>query len=164
MTTPKTEVRYRLFDSDGLPWVSRLGWGWLFLLSLLSGFSLAVGLGIYLGVWTKGKGQSLSSLYIYLALAILYAASVAAYLAHLTSKANSIDLIAAVLWFAGAFTLRRQVIRYYSTREGTPFRINPILTGLFSVWYICGSLRADYPLNQSGKVPEGVLKLAIRGS
>jgi len=162
MSKSEAEPRYRLFDSDGLPWASRIGWGWLCLITLITGFTFAVALGIYLGIWTKGKGRSVLPLCLYLAIAFIAILAIAAAYAHLRLATDALDLVGFALWFAAAFVLRYEVIRYYSQREGTVFRIGPWLTALFSVWYICGSLRADYPLDETGKAPAGVLKLSVQ--
>jgi hypothetical protein len=69
-----SEFRIDLFDSDGLPWTSRLSWGWLLFLSLTTGFLFAILLGIYLGLWLRSKGRSAFVLLLYLALAALFAA------------------------------------------------------------------------------------------
>jgi len=159
MSEPEARFRYRLFDADGLPWPSRIGWAWLVLLSSATGFIAAIVLGIYLGIWLRGKRRSALPLFIYLIIAAIYPLVVAAAFAHLASIADGLGLLGLTLWFIGACTLRHQVILYYSEREGATFRINRILTLLFSVWYICGSLRADFPLDHAGKLPSGVLKL-----
>jgi len=160
MKASRSPFRYRLFDSDGLPWASRLDWPWLFLLSMLTAFSGAIFLGIYVGIWVKGKGRSALPLCVYLALAIMYIAGIAAAWMHAV-LADRIGMCEAVLWLVGAFTLRHEVVRYYTEREGVTFRLGPWLTLFFSVWYICGSLRADYPLDETGKAAEGVLKLTV---
>lgn len=64
-----------------------------------------------------------------------------------------------MLWLVAAFTLRRDIIRYYSLREGIPFALNPVLTALFGPWYVSGHLRADFPLDDSGNVGKGNMKL-----
>jgi len=161
MKDSRSGIRYRLFDSDGLPWASRLDWPWLFLLSLLTAFLGAVLLGVYLGIWIRGKGRSALPLWIYSTLALAYVACFAISLTPHPAVADEIALCGFALWFLGAFTLRREVIRYYSEREGIVFKISPLLTALFSVWYICGLLRADYPLDETGKVPSGVLRLTF---
>ena len=66
-----------------------------------------------------------------------------------------------VLWLVGAFSLRRDVMRYYSGREGIPFSLNPALTAFFGPWFVGGHLRADFTLDGSGKVGAGVLKLIV---
>jgi hypothetical protein len=70
-----------------------------------------------------------------------------------------LQLSALILWLVAAFTLRRDVIRYYSSREGIPFDLNPVLTALFGPWYVSGHLRANFPLDDSGKAGPGVMKL-----
>ena len=64
-----------------------------------------------------------------------------------------------ILWLVGAFALRRDVKLYYSGREGVPFPLNPVLTACFGPWYIGGRLRADFPLDDSGRVGAGVMKV-----
>jgi hypothetical protein len=66
-----------------------------------------------------------------------------------------------ILWLLGAFALRRDVMRYYSSREGIPFPLNPALTALFGPWYVGGHLRADFSLGDSAKIGTGVLKLIV---
>ena len=153
-----------LYDTDGLPWTSRLSWGWILFLTFTTGFGffVAIPLGIYLGLWLKTKGRSALALSIYIALAALVLVLFLPFgRANSQSMTDAISLLAVVLWFVGAYTLRYQVIRYYSDREGTEFRINPFLTALLSVWFINGCLRADFPLDKDGKLPEGLLKLRI---
>jgi hypothetical protein len=149
-----------LYDTDGLPWTSRLSWGWILFLTFATGFLVAIPLGIYLGLWLKTKWRSASALAIYIALAVLGLALLLPFgPANSQPMTDAITLLAVILWFGGAYTLRYQVIRYYSDREGAEFRINPFLTALLSVWFINGCLRADFPLDKNGKLPEGLLKL-----
>ena len=72
---------------------------------------------------------------------------------------TAFTMAACVLWFAVALVLRREVMRYYKTREGIPVRINPVLAAVFGPWYIGGHLRPDFPLDGTGKAGPGVLKL-----
>jgi hypothetical protein len=150
----------RLFDQDGLPWTSRLHWG--VLLFWVGAILLVVAplAGIYLGIWLISKGRSSQSLVLYLALAVI---SVLAFFAPIPAHGSTheivLDLSLLILWLLGAFALRRDVMRYYSSREGIPFRLNPALTALFGPWYVSGHLRADFPLDDSAKVGTGVLKL-----
>jgi hypothetical protein len=50
---------------------------------------------------------------------------------------------------------------YYSGREGVPLALNPVLTAFFGPWYVGGNLRAEFPLDPTGKTGEGVLKLIV---
>jgi hypothetical protein len=151
-----------LYDADGLPWTSRLSWGWILFLTFATGFLVAIPLGIYLGLWLKTKGRSVLVLSIYIALAVLGVALALPFgPTNSQSMIDAISLLAVILWFGGAYILRYQVVRYYSDREGTEFRINPFLTALLSVWYINGCLRAEFPLDKDGKLPEGILRLQI---
>jgi len=156
------ELKFSLFDSDGLPWCSRLDWGWLFILSAITSFFGAILLGIYVGLWLKSKGRSSVALYAYLVLSALF---VMAFLPLPTAvpfvafgeKFGS--LMGLAIWVGAGYIVRSEVIRYYSEREGVRFHISPLLTGFLSVWYISGLLRADFPLDQSGKAAQGTLKL-----
>src|SRR5258708_40072801 len=65
------QARFALFDADGLPWTCRIQWGWVLILSLITGFVGPILLGVYLGVWLKSKRQSFASLSIYLVVAAL---------------------------------------------------------------------------------------------
>jgi hypothetical protein len=149
MKDSRSGIRYRLVDSDDLPWVSRLDWQWLFLLSLLTAFSGAILLGVVLASGVRGKGRSALPLYIYRVLALLYAAWGVHDVALGRARRNCF------VWVR--FVVSRSI--YAAPRddplllkaEGIVFRISPLLTALFSVWYICGLLRADYPLDETGK-------------
>jgi hypothetical protein len=77
----------------------------------------------------------------------------------LSTVATVLDVLILILWLAAASVLRRDVMRYYSGREGIPFPLNPALTAFFGPWYVGGHLRADFPLDESGNVGAGVLKL-----
>jgi hypothetical protein len=154
----------RLFDQDGLPWTSRVPWGillfWIAVFLLL----LAPLVGIYLGIWLISKGKSALTFAIYLALAAI---SIGALFAPLPSHGAApnieaiVDGLMLILWLLGAFVLRRNVMRYYAGREGIPFRLNPVFTAILGPWYVGGHLRADFPLDGSGKVGAGVLKLVV---
>lgn len=154
----------RLFDQDGLPWTSRVHWGILLFWVAVFLFVLAPLVGIYLGIWLFSKGKSALSLILYLALGVI---SVLAFFAPfpgngaLSALEIVLDVSILVLWLAGAFALRHDVMRYYSDREGIPFLLNPALTAFFGPWYVGGFLRADFPLDGSGKVGAGVLKLIV---
>jgi hypothetical protein len=152
--------RLRLFDAYGLPWTSSLEWYWLYLLTALTGLGFAFALGIYLGLWLISKGRGTGALTLYLATTVVVVA-----LCFIPAHAGTAEYVGAavavILWFTAAYVLRRDVIRYYTSREGTPFRINPALAALFPVWYINGRLRADFPLDASGKAAGGTLKLSI---
>jgi hypothetical protein len=156
---PQTS-RYRLFDSYGLPWTSRLSWYWLYTLTIFTGFVFAFLLGIYLGLWLKSKGKGISVLLLSLVMAALFILLFfLPYQAH-HAEDFAFNLIL-ILWFAAAYLSRQKVISYYSEREGSPFKINPVLAGILSVWYVSGCLRADFPLDESGKTSTGTLKLTI---
>ncbi|AFL89221.1 hypothetical protein Terro_2989 [Terriglobus roseus DSM 18391] len=154
----------RFFDQDGLPWTSRLRWGIiLFWVASIFAF-LAPLVGIYLSVWLLSKGRSALSLILYLALSVV---CVPVFLASFPSRGVmssveiAFDVSLMVLWLASAFSLRHEVILYYSGREGIPFPLNPILTALLGPWYVGGHLRPDFPFDDSGKVGEGILKLTV---
>jgi len=156
--------RIRLFDQDGLPWTSRVHWGILLFWVAVFLFLLAPLVGIYLGIWLFSKGKSALTLILYLALAVIsVTASFTPFPTHGALSAIEIVLDGSilVLWLVGAFALRRDVMRYYSGREGIPFSLNPALTAFFGPWYVGGHLRADFPLDGSGKVGAGVLKLIV---
>jgi hypothetical protein len=151
-----------LFDADGLPWTSRLSWGWLLFLSLVTGFVVAILMGIYLGIWIRSKGRSVMPLCVYFTIAAMYAALfLPAPLVPTQGMTDTVIILGVVLWFVGAYMLRNQVMQYYSDREGTSFRISPGLTALLSVWYINGCLRPDFPADKTGKAPKGILKLTV---
>jgi hypothetical protein len=158
---PKPASRLTLFDSDGLPWTSRLDWGWLLLLFLVTGPVFPILLGIYLGLWLKTKHQSSASLLIYLAVPLLSIADwILDLFAHSASLAEACGFAALILWIVGAFVLRHQVSGYFTDLEGEKFPLDLLKTFVFSVFYIGGCIRADFPLNEAGKAPPGVLKLA----
>ena len=157
----KPAGRLTLFDSDGLPWTSRLGWGWLLLLFLITGPVFPMLLGIYLGLWLKTKHQSSASLLIYLAVPLLSVADwIFDFFARSAALADACGFTALLLWIAGAFVVRNQVCSYFTHREGEKFLLDPLKTFVFSVFYIGSCLRADFPLNEEGKAAPGVLKLA----
>lgn len=155
------KFRSRLFDSYGLPWTSSLRGYWLYILTAVTGFLFAFLLGIYLGLWLKSKGKGTSVLFMYLAIAAL-----ATPLYFLPDRLKSVEdmlfLAVLLLWFAAAYFLQRKVVSYYSEREGTSPRINPLMAGLLSVWYINSQLRADFPHNEAGKTADGILKIPVR--
>lgn len=151
-----------LFDEDGLPWTSRLGWSWQAWLAMLFFNVLGLPIGIYLGLWIGSKNQSSFVLQLYVIGTLLF--SINFLPDHLTAQwpSSSLMLVAAIdvaIWFGAPFILRRQVIRYYESREGFAFPISPIRTFFFATWYINGLLRADFPLNESGKAAPGILRL-----
>jgi len=152
----------RLFDQDGLPWTSRVPWGVLLFWVAAILFVFAPLVGIYSGIWLISKGKSARSLILYMALAIV---SVLAFLVpfptHGTTAETVMDLSILILWLVGAFALRRDVMRYYSGREGSPFPLNPVLTAFFGPWYVGCHLRADFPSDDSGQGGTGVLKLIV---
>ena len=127
-------------------------------------FFLAPIAGIYLSLWLISKRMSALPLVLYGALAVV---CVLAFLAPLpthgalSSASRVVDTSLLVLWLLAAFTLRRNVMRYYSDREGVPFSLNAALTALFGPWYIGGHLRAEYPSSGAGQTGSGVLKLVI---
>ena len=154
--------RRRLFDEDGLPWTSRLHWGLLlfWVAGVLIIFAPLVG--IYLGIWLISKGRSALSLIIYLATALIF---IPAFFTPLPAEGTTGDTVLVVsffvLWLVGAFVIRREVMLYYSDRESVSFALNPVLTALFGPWYVGGNLRADFPLDGTGKPGAGVLKLIV---
>ena len=158
-TSPRT-VRFRLFDSYGLPWTSRLSWYWLYLITVFTSFGFALLLGIYLGLWLRSKGKGISVLLLSITMTALFVL-----LLFLPSQLHHAESIVfntiVLLWFAAEYLSRQQVISYYSEREGLPFKINPILAGILSVWYISCCLRADFPLNEEETAAAGTLKLTV---
>jgi len=156
--------RLHLFDQDGLPWTSRVHWGILLFWVAVFLFLLAPLVGIYLGLWLLSKGRSASTLILYSALAVIsVAVSFVPFPARGAMSAIEVGLDGSILalWFLGAFSLRRNVIGYYSGREGIPFFLNPVLTAFVGPWYVGGHLRADFPLDDSGKVGAGLLRLTV---
>lgn len=156
--------RIHLFDQDGLPWTSRVRWGILLFCVSSVVILLAPLVGIYLGIWLLSKGKSALTLILYLALtSIFITASFVPFPPHgaLAVVEFVLDLSLPVVWLVGAFVLRSDVMRYYVGREGIPFPLNPVLTAIFGTWYVGGNLRADFPLDASGKVGTGVLKLLV---
>jgi hypothetical protein len=158
--------RIRLFDQDGLPWTSRMRWG--VLLFWVGGILIIFAplVGIYLGLWLISKGKSSLSLILYLTLAAVFVLALFVPLPEHGSTAETvigtIELASLlILWLVGAFALRREVTRYYSGREGNPFPLNPVLTAFFGPWYVSGRLRADFPLDESGNIGAGVLRLIV---
>jgi hypothetical protein len=156
------QTRSPLFNSDGLPWTSRLAWGWL--LAWIGGilFVLTPLIGMYLGLWLKTKRRSALVFSMYSTLTILWLGLFFVPFpeqGRFSSLGTLLAVSTFVLWFAAAFTLRHEVMRYYSTREGIPFPLNPVLTAIFAAWYVGGHLRADFPFDETGKVGSGVLKL-----
>ena len=154
----------RLFDQDGLPWTSRVRWGMLLVWVAIIWFVLAPLVGIYLGIWLISKRRSALSLVLYVALTVVIVATFFLPVpTHglLSMIELALEASASALWLAGAFTLRHQVMRYYSGREGVPFPLNPVLTAFFGPWYVSGHLRADFPLNESGKAGVGVMRLIV---
>jgi hypothetical protein len=97
---------------------------------------------------------------IYLSIAVLsFAAWALSYSPRLAGAFDLVSSSALILWIIAGFVLRYQVSHYYSRREGEPFRIDPLRTFVFSVWYIGGCLRADFPLDEEGEPSKGILKL-----
>jgi len=150
-----------LFDEDGLPWVSRMEWGWL--LGWISAILFILGplVGMYIGLWLKTKRLSSLVLFMYSALTILWFGLLFFPFPEHDNffSLDALVVITFALWLAAAFMLRSEVMKYYSTREGIAFKLNPALTAIFSAWYVSGQLRADFPLNKSGNVGAGILKL-----
>jgi hypothetical protein len=155
-----------LFDQDGLPWSSRLRWGLLFLWVPVIFFPLTPLVGIYLGVWLISKGKSALVLMLYSAFTIVSVwAFVLPFPTQATVAVSPIEIAlegsSTILWIISAFTLRHQVMDYYSKREGVTFYLNPLLSGIFGPWYVSGRLRADFPVDGTGKAGEGVLKIVL---
>jgi len=113
-------------------------------------------IGLYLALWLRRKTHSALAVEIYSVIGLAY---LVVFLPLPRMFEDWIVSAFLALWIAGAFIVRYRIIRYYSQREGIPFRINPLLTAFFSVWYISGCLRADFPLDGGGKVGKGVLRL-----
>ncbi len=115
--------RLALFDSDGLPWSSRLSWGWLLMWVAIIWFVFAPIVGLYLGLWLRTKGRSALVFNMYLMMSgLCLTVLLVPFPARGTFSAVGVILegLIFLLWFAGAFTLRYEVVRYYSTREGLP--------------------------------------------
>jgi hypothetical protein len=154
--------RGRLFDQDGLPWTSRLHWG--LLLFWVAGVLIIFApiIGIYLGTWLISKGRSTLSLILYLATTLVF---IPAFFTPLPAQGTTGDTVLVVsffvLWLVGAFVSRREVMLYYSDPEGASFALNPVLTAFFGPWYVGGKLRADFPLDGTGKPGAGLLKLIV---
>ncbi len=160
--TSKRRTTYldKLFDSDGLPWTSRLGWEWLLVMCFFTGNLIILPFGIYLGLWIKDKGRSSVPLYIFVSVTVLFIATLVPSFKWI--HGYTLDAISGAIlagWFAGAFTLRYEVRRYYADAEGWPIHINLFFTALFSACWISYCVRANYPLDRSGKLAPGLLKL-----
>lgn len=160
----KHPLRFTLFDCDGLPWSSRLSWGWLLMWVSIIWFVFAPIVGLYLGLWLRSKGRSALVFNAYLAITGL---CLVLFLVPFPARGiySAVETVLAglmvFLWLASAFLLRHEVAKYYTTREGLPFPLNPALTVLFGPWYVGGHLRADFPLDESGTTGAGVLKLIV---
>ena len=129
--------RYQLEDEYGRPWTATTSLGWTTLIVVLTcGIAVPL-LGIYLSLWIRRKGQSILPL-IYFSLPFAWFVvkfPLGRVLPHSFLAWDLLDLIG-LFWIAGAFSLRKQIQRYYREKEGWEIEIRPFLTFFFSAVYI----------------------------
>ena len=128
---------FQLEDDYGRPWTASASLGWLTLVAVLTcGFAAPL-LGIYLSLWIRRKGRSILPLICF---SLPFACFVVTYPfgAILPRSYQIIDLFTfgGVMWIAGAFSLRREIKRYYREKEDWEIEIGPFFTFFFSVLYI----------------------------
>jgi hypothetical protein len=127
---------FKLEDDYGRPWTASASLGWLTLFAVLTCGMAAPVLGIYLSLWMRRKGRSIVPLICF---SLPFACFVAFPLVTVIPRSYELaDLcgFGGVMWVAGAFSLRREIKRYYKQREGWDIEIGPFFTFLFSVLYI----------------------------
>jgi hypothetical protein len=130
-------MKYQLEDQYGRPWTASASLGWLTLLAVLTCGIAAPLLGIYLSLWMRRKGRSIWPLVFF---SFPFASFVISFpLGNVVpSSFLFADLtgFAGLLWIAGAFSLRHEIMRYYKEQEGWDIEIGPFFTFFFSVLYI----------------------------
>jgi hypothetical protein len=127
---------FKLEDDYGRPWTASASLGWLTMLAVLTCGIAAPLLGIYLSLWMRRKGSSILPLICF---SLPFACFVAFPLVTILPRSYElVDLFGfgGVMWIAGAFSLRREIKRYYREREGWEIEIGPFFTFVFSVLYI----------------------------
>ena len=128
---------FNLEDDYGRPWTASASLGWLTLLAVLTCGVAAPLLGIYLALWVRRKGRSILPLICF---SLPFACFVVTYpFGNILPRSYElIDLstFGGVMWIAGAFSLRREITRYYREKEGWNIEIRPFFTFVFSVLYI----------------------------
>jgi MFS family permease len=128
---------FKLEDDYGRPWTASASLGWLTLIAVLTCGIAAPLLGIYLSLWIRRKHRSILPLICF---SLPFACFVVTYpLGTIIPRSYELaDLcgFGSVMWIAGAFSLRREIKRYYKQHEGWDIEIGPFFTFFFSVLYI----------------------------
>jgi hypothetical protein len=128
---------FQLEDSYGRPWTASASLAWLTLVAVLTCGVAAPLLGIYLSLWIRRKGGAIWPM-IYFALPFAWFMVMNPLGSVLPRSFRFPDVVglAGLFWVGGAFSLRREIRKYYRRCEGWEIEISPLFTFLFSVMYI----------------------------
>jgi hypothetical protein len=125
----------------GVPAVSRITWFWTLIFTFFSSGIFALGLAVYLSYWVRAKRKAGAALFIYVCLAVLLVIGLLPEHFFPTGVdwkvlSTPVSTGVALGCIAGGFLLRRELMLYYASPEGGVLEINPLWTGLFSVYYL----------------------------
>jgi hypothetical protein len=122
-----------MIDNGYVPFISRMHWSWTILLSALTAGLFPLHLALYLSWWVHRRRGAGISIYLYSAIAILLLIACIPSIEHINPRLlEEVVTAALVAWIAVGFLLRNELRSQY----GKEFEINPLLTTIFSVYYL----------------------------
>ena len=122
-----------LHDDGYVPFISRIHWSWMILLTMFSAGIFPLLLALYLSLWVYKRWNQGISVYIYGAITLLLLLTCIPPIYNLNPSLMETTISILVFgWLATGFVFRRELRSYY----GKEFQINPILTAFFSIYYL----------------------------
>ncbi len=124
-------------NETSVPEISRITCFWGVVLSILTAGLYPVVLALYLSIWVyRKRRRGLAVFLVCLGTLMTLLEALPPRLIPHTLFANWFGDLDPIIWIAAAFLLRYEFQRYHAERDGYTLEMNPLLTALFSVFYI----------------------------
>ena len=128
-------------ERKGVPAISQLTWVWALVFTFFTSGLFALGMALHISYWVRSKRKTGVAFFLYLLFALIVALGfIPDRFIHQSALWGGFSTVASfvigILWFGGAFELRRELMLYYATPEGAVLEINPWWTAVFTVYYL----------------------------
>jgi hypothetical protein len=122
-----------MIDDGYVPLISRIHCSWTLLLFVLTGGVFTLFLAVYLSWWIHKRRGAGISIYLYAATTMLMLLASVPFVRHLDQHLmDVVATLAFVAWIFTGFVLRSELRSHY----GEEFEVNPLITAVYSVYYL----------------------------